>query len=81
MNLEKEHIISSEEGVKKVDPLGPFLFSLTINQLIRSCQSKFNLWYLDDGTLVSDTETILANYKKILETGEFLGLQVNPRKC
>ena len=50
-------VINSEEGVQQGDPLGPFLFSLTINQLIKSCQSELNVWYLDDGTLASDTET------------------------
>ena len=80
-NSENGCIINSEEGIQQGDPLGPFLFSLTINHLIRSCKSELNLWYLDDGTIASDTETVLADYKKILEAGESLGLNVNPSKC
>ena len=80
-NAENNYVITSAEGVQQGDPLGPFLFSLTINNLIRSCQSELNLWYLDDGTLASDTETVLADYKKILDAGESLGLNVNPSKC
>ena len=74
-------VINSEEGVQQGDPLGPFLFSLTINQLIKSCQSELNVWYLDDGTLASDTETVLTDYQRILEAGKTLGLNVNPSKC
>ena len=44
-------IINSEEGVQQGDPLGPFLFSLGIQDLVSSCKSEFNVWYLDDGTL------------------------------
>ena len=40
-----------------------------------------NVWYLDDGTLASDSETVLADYRLILETGRTLGLEVNPNKC
>ena len=70
-----------DEGVQQGDPLGPFLFSLTINQLIKSCQSELNVWYLDDGTLAGDTETVLADYQMILGAGSELGLNVNPSKC
>ena len=38
------------------------------------------MWYLDDGTLASDIEIALADYKKILETGMVLGLNVNANK-
>ena len=74
-------LLYSKEGVQQGDPLGPFLFSLTINQLIKSCQSKLNVWYLDNGTLAGETETVLANYRMTLEAGRELGLNVNPSKC
>ena len=35
----------SKEGVQQGDPLGPFLFSLSINDLILSCKSGYNLRY------------------------------------
>ena len=81
MNAANGCIINSDEGIQQGDPLGPFLFSLTINQLIKSCQSKLNVWYLDNGTLAGETETVLANYRMTLEAGRELGLNVNPSKC
>ena len=50
-------------------------------KLISSCESELNCWYLDDGTLASDTRTVLADYQKILACGDSLGLNVNPNKC
>ena len=47
---EKE-IIKSKEGIQQGDPLGPFLFSLVIQELVKSCESPLNIFYLDDGTL------------------------------
>ena len=43
--------IKSKEGVQQGDPLGPLLFSLSINDHVKSCKSPLNIWYLDDGTL------------------------------
>ena len=74
-------VIDSKEGVQQGDPLGPFLFSLAIRELILSCESELNCWYLDDGTMASDTNTVLADYKKILACSNTLGLNVNPKKC
>ena len=75
------HIVNSEEGVQQGDPLGPFLFGLIINHLIPSCESKLNLWFLDDGTIASDIDTVLYDYNKILEAGDTLGLNVNLSIC
>ena len=74
-------IIQSREGVQQGDPLGPFLFSLGINDLMKSCTSEFSAWYLDDGTLAGSPDTIHADFKRIQEASDTLGLQVNPSKC
>ena len=74
-------VIDSQEGVQQGDPLGPFLFSLAIKDLISSCESELNCWYLDDGTIASNPETVMEDYKKILQCSDSLGLSVNPNKC
>ena len=76
-----QDIIQSKEGVQQGDPLGPFLFSLAINDLVSSCESPLNLWYLDDRTLGGSVTQVIQDYKRILEATSNLGLQINPGKC
>ena len=74
-------VLDSKEGVQQGDPLGPFLFSLAIMNLIKSCESELNIWYLDDATLAGDLDTVISDYQKILQVVDSLGLSVNPAKC
>ena len=52
----KESLLSKED-LQQGDPLGPLLFSLAIQDLISNCDSKFNMWYLDDGTLGGNADS------------------------
>ena len=57
---------SSQERASTVqqgDPLGPFLFSLGIADLTKNCSSEFSGWYLDDGTLAGNPDTIQADFQ------------------
>ena len=76
-----KEVLLSKEGVQQGDPLGPLLFSLAINDAISCCKSEFNMWYLDDGTLGGNVEVVLADFDKIMELENSLGLKVNPAKC
>ena len=60
--------------------LSHFLFALGIHDLTRKCISKFNCWYLDDGTISGTVPQVLADYNKILAAENSLGLAVNPSK-
>ena len=71
----------SMEGAQQGDPMGPYLFSLATMDLSKSCQSELNLWYLDDGTLAGDIETVLDDYTRIIAEENSLGLRLNPGKC
>ena len=75
-----EEVILSQEGVQQGDPLGPFLFSLGVRELMNSCSSESNIGYLDDATLADKPEIVLADLKKIVSTSRTLGLQVNAKK-
>jgi len=69
-------------GIQKGDPFGPLLFSLVLLDLLESItippDISFQLWYLDDGTLVG-SRTAVA---KLLSThGPSFGLSLYLKKC
>lgn len=76
-----DKIILSQRGVQQGDPLGPLLFSLSIHPLISSLKSEFNVWYLDDGTLIGDWETVFEDFGQIISDSSKIGLNINFNKC
>ena len=75
------NIILSQRGVQQGDPLGPPLFCLAINSIIRSLKSEINLWYLDDGTLAGDPCTVFEDFQNIINYSSKIGLNINFSKC
>ena len=57
-----DSVIKPCEGTQQGD--SPALFSVCIQDLIHSLESKLNLWYLDDGNLSHDYRTVLKDLKK-----------------
>jgi len=74
----------SATGVQQGDPLGPLLFALVlhplIHQIIDSCEFLLHAWYLDDGTLVVDSEEVAKALDIIRVFEPKLGLELNIRK-
>ena len=73
--------LNSAEGVQQGDPLGPLCFSLCLQKLISRLSSEFNVWYLDDGTLAGDPQSVRADFKKSFSEQDSLGMRVNIKKC
>ena len=74
-------IILSLSGAQQGDVLGPYLFSLSIQNLIHDLKSELNVWYLDDGSLAGDPKLVLEDFKSIINYGKDLGLSLNTAKC
>ena len=53
--------ILSSKGIQQGDPLGPFLFCLTIHPMVKSVESEFRIFYLDDGTLGGHVSEVLRD--------------------
>lgn len=77
----RHHELSSEVGCQQGDPLGPAIFSLALNPIIQNLQSKFNVWYLDDGTLGGNIDTVLSDLSTLKTNFESIGLDLNYNKC
>jgi len=76
-----EEIILSKRGVRQVDPLGPPAFCIGMLKLTHSLISRLNGWYLDDGTIGDELDSLLRDIQRILEFCESSGMELNSSKC
>ena len=76
--------IWSATGVQQGDPLGPLLFALILHPLLHkirdSCKLLLHAWYLDDGTVIGDSEEVARVLDIIKVNGPGLGLELNIKK-
>jgi hypothetical protein len=66
-------LLLSRQGTQQRDPLGMLIYSLAVQPLILSFQSKceleLNLWYADDGNLVGSIAEIAKAYRILKDDG------------
>ncbi|XP_029656729.1 uncharacterized protein LOC115230736 [Octopus sinensis] len=72
--------IYNSNGVQQGDPLGPLLFALTIDPVVRNISSRFNVWYLDDATIGGPVASVLKDLENLIPSLNSLGLSINPLK-
>lgn len=77
----RDHTIPSAVGCQQGDPLGPAIFSLAIHPIISALKSKFNVWYLDDGSLGGEVSGVLNDLRSLLTKFRDIGLELNLSKC
>ena len=68
-------------GDQQGDPLGPLLFCASSLKLARSMSSEFNLWYLDDGSVGGNVDSLLHDLETVKRVGLIIGLELNENKC
>lgn len=76
-----EYQLLSDEGIQQGDPLGPLMFCATSLKLARSMKSEFNVWYLDDGSIGGNVESLLNDLETVRRVGPTIGLILNEEKC
>lgn len=76
-----DYIIWSQNGAQQGDPCGPLLFSSAIQFAINALVSELIIFYLDDGTIAGEYNSVLQDFKTIKEECVKVGLQINPTKC
>jgi len=67
--------------VQQGDPLGPALSALAIHGVVSEVKSDLNGWYLDDGCIGGDPQTVLRNASIIRNGLSSVGLEINNSKC
>ena len=73
----------SSQGVQQGSPLGPLLFNVAIHRTICECpvDLDWNVWYMDDGTLMGPKAHLEAALQYFQLRFETLGLSINLSKC
>lgn len=79
--LYKTNLLASSVGCQQGDPMGPAIFSLAIHPIIKTLNSKLNVWYLDDGTLGGEADTVLSDLQTLTTALSTIGLSLNFSKC
>ena len=72
--------ILSHTGLHQGDPLASIAFSVAIQPVVKSINSRFNAWYLDDGTFGGSVQQAVEDLGMLEQRFAALGLHLNPRK-
>ena len=76
--------LTSQSGVQQGDPLGPLLFSLVLNVVVKAIATHpecgdllYHVWYHDDGVLAGPSSYVRKALSLLIELSPPLGLHVN----
>lgn len=72
--------LNSTTGIQQGDPCSPPAFALAVDQVVKSCASPLNIWYLDGGTIGGNLHTVIKDIQTAIPALADLGLEVNPKR-
>jgi len=75
------HIVSSSEGPQQGDPLGPLLFSISIQPILEKLKCELVIGYLDDITIGGKVEHVATDIETTVMEATRMGLVLNASKC
>ena len=76
-----DHEVLSSEGPQQGDPLGPLMFSITIQPILDKLNSELVIGYLDDITIGGGVHQVAADIEIVVKDAEAMGLILNANKC
>jgi Reverse transcriptase (RNA-dependent DNA polymerase) len=76
-----KYTLMSDEGLQLGDPIGPLLFCLTTMAFVIQVKSQRNIWYTDDGAMGANVDTLLSDFRMLIDECKRLGLIINVAKC
>ena len=76
----------SQKGVHQGDACGPLGFALGLQMALDKCEAlsqqlAWNVWYLDDGTVVGKATEVYTYLNGLEKELSAVGLRLNPAKC
>ena len=72
-----EEGFASETGIQQGTPIGPSLFTLSVDEAARSVQSEFNVWYLNETTLGDSSERVHEDLVVLLKRLRVIVIRAN----
>ena len=72
--------IMSRTGLHQGDPLASLAFAVAIHPVVKSVNSRFNAWFLDDGTFGGGVQQAMEDLDTLERSFANIGLHLNPSK-
>jgi hypothetical protein len=76
-----EFTVLSQEGPQQGDPLGPLLFCVTAQPLLRKLSAELRIGFMDDFTLGGEASAVADDVAYLRRAGNDIGLIINDSKC
>ena len=75
------NLVTLKESILPLSVETQSKLQVAVMSITKNMKSELNVWYLDDGTLAGNVNTVMEDYCEILKALKSHGLEVNPSKC